>query len=172
MMLLALNCGFGAAEVTGLLVSEVFLDRPHGHYDLAGSFIKRLRYKSAVYGEWTLWKETEAGIRWFLKRRPETAETALLVTERGRPFGGQTESGNRNQRVQNIWKRLRDRIGPDFPNLSFNKLRKTAADLVKRASDGETAGVFLTHGQVVASDSLADVYTNRDFPKVFRTGQG
>jgi hypothetical protein len=170
MLLLALNCGFGAAEVTSLQLSELFLDQPHGHYALTASFIKRLRFKSTVYAEWQLWPVTAEGIRWFLARRPQCKSPVLLVTEKGRPFGGQTASGNRNQRIQNIWKRLRDRIAKDraaFPALSFNKLRKTAGDLVKRVSDGETAGVFLSHGQTVKSDTLADVYTNRHFDRVF-----
>lgn len=170
LMLLALNCGFGAAEVTSLQLSELFFDQQHGHYPLAGSFIKRLRFKSAVYGEWQVWPTTVQAVRWFLVRRPASKAGVLLVTANGHPFGGQTVSGNRNQRIQNIWKRLHARIAkdhPDFPALSFNKLRKTAGDLVKRASDGEIAGVFLAHGQAVRSDHLADVYTNRHFDRVF-----
>ena len=56
---------------------------------------------------------------------------------------------------------------PDFRTLSFGKLRKTAGNLIKRFSDGETAGVFLCHGTPVKTDALSDVYTNRDFAKVF-----
>ncbi len=91
-------------------------------------------------------------------------------TSKGQPYAGTTDSGNRSQRVQNLWSKLRHRIAkdyPDLPALSYNKLRKTSADLVKRVSDGETAGVFLAHGQTVASDSLSDVYTNRHFNRVF-----
>src|SRR5690606_3739711 len=44
---------------------------------------------------------------------------------------------------------------------------KTAGDLIRRFSDGETAGVFLCHGQPVETDSLADVYSSRPFGRVF-----
>lgn len=50
--------------------------------------------------------------------------------------------------------------------LPFKHLRKTGAQLVRQASDGEIAGVFLSHGQPVASDELADVYSNRPFARV------
>jgi hypothetical protein len=51
--------------------------------------------------------------------------------------------------------------------LSYGKLRKTGANLVKRFSDGEVAAVFLCHGQAVKVDDLADVYTDRPFGKLF-----
>lgn len=171
LMLLALNCGFGAAEVGSLQLGEVFLDQVHPNYGLPGSWVKRLRFKSHVYGEWKLWDATVAGIRWYLARRPQSDETVLLLTEKGKALTAPTAGNNRNQRIQNVWKRLRDRVvkdHPRFPALSFNKLRKTAGDLVKRFSDGEIAGVFLCHGQTVRTDDLADVYTNRHFDKVFR----
>jgi hypothetical protein len=138
---------------------------------MPGSWIKRLRYKSHVYGEWRLWDATIAGIHWYLARRPQSDDPALILTEKGKPLTAPTAGNNRNQRVQNVWKRLRDRITKDhprFPALSFNKLRKTAGDMVKRASDGEIAAVFLCHGQTVKTDDLADVYTNRHFDKVFQ----
>jgi hypothetical protein len=172
LMLLGLNCGFGAAEVASLQLCEVFLDQPHGHYqDLSGSWIKRVRYKSDVYGEWSLWPATVAGIRWYLARRPQSKQPFLLLTEKGRALTEPTAGNNRNQRIQNIWRRLRERVGKDhsgFPTLSFNKLRKTSGDLVKRVSDGEIAGVHLCHGQTVRTDDLSDLYTNRHYDKVFK----
>ncbi len=56
---------------------------------------------------------------------------------------------------------------PEFRKLSFNKLRKTGANLVRRFSDGETAAVFLCHGRPVKADALLDLYTDRHFDKVF-----
>ena len=49
-MLLALNCGFGQREIITLR-----------QRDVVGDKIKRVRHKSGVYGEWTLWPETVAG---------------------------------------------------------------------------------------------------------------
>jgi hypothetical protein len=50
--------------------------------------------------------------------------------------------------------------------LPFKHLRKTAAQLVRNVSDGEIAGTFLSHGTPVASDELADRYSNRPFDRV------
>ena len=55
----------------------------------------------------------------------------------------------------------------DFRRLSYGKLRKTAASLIRRFADGEVAGVFLAHGQPVESDDLLEIYSNRPFGKVF-----
>jgi hypothetical protein len=162
LMLLALNCGFGQREIGTLQVGQVFLGDE--------SFVKKVRLKSTVYGEWKLWPETVRALRWYLKRRPETSETALLVNKGGRPVVAPTEGGNRNGAIPNAWRRLHARITKDVPkfrSLSFNKLRKTAYDLVRSASDGELAGVFLCHGKPVRTDVLADVYGNRPFGKVF-----
>jgi hypothetical protein len=49
--------------------------------------------------------------------------------------------------------------------LSFNKLRKTAATLIRQIAGGEVAGLFLCHGQVV-SDDLLEEYAARHFPPV------
>ena len=49
----------------------------------------------------------------------------------------------------------------------FKYLRKTAAQLIRNVSDGETAGTFLCHGTPVKTDELSDVYSRRDFTKVF-----
>jgi hypothetical protein len=171
LMAVALNCGFGQRELGTLQTREVFLDQPHGHYPgLVGSFIKKVRVKSIVYGEWRLWPETVNGLEWYARSRAATGETALLVNDKGRPLVSRTKGNNRNGAIANAWQRLHARVArdrPDFRPLSFNKLRKTAYDLVRAASSGEVAGVFLCHGQPVRSDTLADVYGNRPFNRVF-----
>jgi hypothetical protein len=80
-------------------------------------------------------------------------------------------NNNRNTKIANCWSTLYYRIleeHNDFRRLSFNKLRKTAGDLIKRFSSGEIAGVFHSRGQVVPTDDLSDRYTNRPFEKVFQ----
>lgn len=173
LLLLGLNCGFGQAEVASLQTGEIELDEKHPYYGLPGSWIRRIRFKTGVYGEWKLWDETAQGIRWMLERRGTQKEGALILTRDGRPLTQPTENNNRNNKIANCWSRLYQRILKDeknkgFRRLSFNKLRKTAGDLVKRSSSGEIAGVFLCHGQVVATDDLSDLYTNRHFDKVFQ----
>jgi hypothetical protein len=157
LMLLALNCGFGQAESLTLQKREV-----------DGEFIKRLRFKSGVNGEWKLWAVTQQGIAWMLRRHHGEVAT-LLVTRQGKPLNYTTRGGNRNPVVANAWRTLLQRIQKDFSgfrDLSFNKLRKTAESLIRQIAGGEVAGMFLAHGQVVGDD-LAEVYTNRDFTKVF-----
>jgi hypothetical protein len=173
LLLLGLNCGFGQAEIASLQTGEIDLDERHPYYGVPGSWIRRIRFKTGVYGEWKLWDETAQGIRWMLERRGTKKEGALILTREGRPLTQPTENNNRNNKIANCWGRLYQRILKDkenkgFRRLSFNKLRKTAGDLIKRFSSGEIAGVFHCRGQVVPTDDLSDLYTNRHFDKVFQ----
>lgn len=182
-LLLALNCGFNRAEIASLLIGEVFIRQPHDklHQEMLGfqmtpedSFIKRVRRKSGVYGEHILFPQTKNGIEWALANRPRVAgvgpDERLLLNDNGQPYDRPSKSGNANQQITNRYGDLLKRIQDDkniIRKLSFGKLRKTAGDLIRRFSDGETAGVFLCHGQPVETDSLADVYSSRPFGKVF-----
>ncbi len=182
-LLLGINCGFGMAEIASLLIGEVYLfraDEPR-HQEIlnytttnADSFIKRIRRKNGVYGEFLLFPQTVEAMQWTLNRRNKQANPAvdspLLLNEKGEPYDKPTTSGNRNQQIPNRFADLVGRIRmdqDDFRVLSFGKLRKTAGDLIRRFSDGEIHAVFMCHGQAVVTDELADVYSNRPFGKVF-----
>ena len=189
LMLVTLNCGFGKAEVASLQLDEVHLHTKHPHAREAGysgtdqdGWVLRVRRKSSVYGEWKLWPETVAAVEWWLRQRAGIqigkGVTTLLVTTKGSRYDAATKSNHGNSRIPNGWSRLTARIREDLPDfrwLSFNKLRKTASNLVRSEAGGEIAGVFLCHGTPVKSDGLLDVYTNRPFAKVFeatdRVGQ-
>ncbi len=151
LILLGLNGAMAQAEISTLLWDEV-----------EGDSIKRIRRKSGVYAEFALWPETQKALDWWQRVRPAKGELVML-TDRGQPYT--------RQRISNTWGNLRRRIerdtglAPDWW-LPFKHLRKTAAQLVRQASDGEVAGVFLSHGQPVATDELADAYSNRPFEKV------
>ncbi|MEX0745252.1 MAG: helix-turn-helix domain-containing protein, partial [Phycisphaeraceae bacterium] len=158
LMLLALNCGFAAAEIRTLRMSELDLD--------AGA-IKRVRQKTLIYGEWALWPETCEAINWWRRhhRRGKAKELAF-VTERGRELT--------TQFVANMWNTLVKRVQQyeaGFRRLPFKHLRKTAGQFIREAADGETMAVFHARGQSVATDDLAEVYTNRLFPRVFDAQQ-
>ena len=171
LIVLALNCGFGMRELGTLQLSEIGLDKPHGHYDVIGSFIKRGRYKTDVYGEWSLWPESVAAINWFLGQRPNCQETAFFVTRDGKTLVEPTEGNNRNGRIASVWDRLIKRIMvdvPGFKKLSFNKLRKTGGNLMRRLAGGELFAVYMAHGQSVRGDDLAEVYSDRPFDQVFQ----
>ncbi|MHB0959271.1 MAG: hypothetical protein ACYC0X_23630 [Pirellulaceae bacterium] len=182
LLLLGLNCGFGAAESGTLLLNQMFLFQFHPKADIIGfetspkdSFIRRVRVKNGVYGEHMLWAQTVEGLQWAVARRQRignaTSDAVLLVSEQGEPLFHETETGNAGRRIQNLWygglMRRVVKDHPEFRTLSFGKLRKTAGNLIRRYSDGETQGVFLCHGQPVKSDELSDIYANRDFAKVF-----
>ncbi len=181
LFLLGLNCGFGGAEQGTIHLQEVALCQPHPFADVLryetsedDSFIKRVRLKSGVYGEHLLWPQTVEVMRWAINRRQKqggaTPDALLLLTDEGNPFFRRTEGNNPGRTFQNKWNGLTLRIQsdyPEFPWLSFGKLRKTSSSLVRREAGGEVAGVFLCHGNPVSSDDLLDVYTNRPFGKVF-----
>lgn len=184
LILLGLNCGFGRAESASLLVGEVHLRTAHSerHQEImnfestpADSFIKRVRRKSGVYGEFLVFDQTVQGIEWALDNRKKQAGhgrgARLLVNGKGEPYDKPTKRGNANQQIPNMFVRLFKRIEDNRIKIKrrpFKILRKTAGDLVKRFSDGEVKGVFLCHGEPVRSDHLDDAYTTRPFGKVFR----
>jgi integrase len=155
LMALALNCGFGIGEIGTLAKKEV-----------QGEYIRRIRWKSKVYGEWKLWPVT----RELLAKLEPNGTPWVLVRGDGKQLVEPTKGNFRGAYIPNRWNYLIRRINkddPGFRKLSFNKLRKTAGNLIRTFSDGEIAGVFLCHGQAVKTDDLADVYTNRPFGKVF-----
>ncbi len=182
--LLAINCGFGRAEIGSLLVGEVSLRQPHEQclqgvlnfkFSKDDSFIKRIRGKTGVYGEHVLFPQTVDAIDWALRRRrrmPGFGPNArLLLNDRGQAYDQPSKSGNPNQQIPNRFSELVRRIradGEEIRSLSFGKLRKTAGNLVRQFADGEAAGVFLCHGQPVRTDDLLDLYTGRPFGKVFK----
>jgi len=193
LLLVGLNCGAGNSELANLLLSEIVLRERHPyakilHFEssVEDSFIKGPRPKTGVYGEFLLWPQTIQVVEWAIERRQRqtrisagplagkditaTPDSHLILTEQGYPLTRLTQGGNRNQRLPNIWSGLLRRVRKDhgdFRLLSFGKIRKTAGNLVKQFSDGEIAGVFLRHGNVVKTDDLIDLYTNRPFGKVF-----
>jgi hypothetical protein len=182
LMLLGLNCGFGAAETGTLTVNQAVLFQSHPFAVQLGyetgpneSFIKRIRIKNKVYGEHLLWSHTVKGLKWAVERRQQqgnaTPDSPLMMTDNGLPCLKVTKSGHNGQWFANRWGDLTKRVRkdhPDFPKLSFGKLRKTAGNLIRRFAGGEVAGVFLCHGNPVKTDELSELYTNRPFASTFR----
>lgn len=173
-MLLGLNCGFSTAEMGSLTTDEVFLNTAHPHFPSTShdSWILRVRIKSGVYGEWKLWPQTVQGLQWAINRMHRLGgEKYLLISSKGVPMNKNTRTGNKSSRIPNLWNNLLRTVLKEnsaFRKLSIKYLRKTAGTMIRSASDGEIAGVFLCHGTPVKSDALADVYTNRPFDKVFK----
>lgn len=98
-LLLGLNCGFGLAEIASLTIEDVCLFQGHSphdqellHYETTDedSFIKRVRVKSGVYGEFLLFEQTVHGLQWALERRrqqsPLDAESQLFLNRQGERY--------------------------------------------------------------------------------------
>jgi len=182
-LMLALNCGFGAKEIATLTIGEVYLHQALSQREQevfnfpstsADSFVTLVRNKTTIVGKWVLFRQTVQMLEWMLARRlkqpnPTPAER-LVLNGTGHPLDRQSDNGNPSRQIPNSFAQLKTRIRNDeqeISELSFKYLRKTAADLVRRFSDGEVAGVFMLHGQPVKTDKLSDVYTNRPYGKVY-----
>ncbi len=153
LLLLALNCGFSISEIGNLDWKEV-----------EGDYIKGLRPKTKVYGEFKLWEMTKQALGEPKKKGH------VFVTEGGFSLIAPTKGNNPSANIPRAWYRLLNRVEkhhPEFKRLGFHHLRKTAGNLIRRLSDGETMGVFLRHGKPVKSDPLAGTYSNPVFSRVF-----
>jgi integrase len=159
LLLLGLNCGFGQAEVATLKLSEVSLDN---------GLVRRVRTKTGAPGKWALWGVTVGGLRWYLdKVRPQSDSPFLFLTREGKRFDALTKGNNRSQHIPNQWGRLLARVRkdkPDFRKLSFNKLRKTSSNWVRRRWGKEVADAFLADGK----RERVDAYTERRWADVLR----
>ena len=93
----------------------------------------------------------------------------VFLTNRGVPLDSATVANNKNSKIQNLWNKTINRIQKDAPlfqRLSFNKLRKTASNIVRHEAGPEVASLMLAHGESFAGDDLLDLYTNRPFAKL------
>src|SRR5205823_6566444 len=60
LMVMALNCGFGVDQISMLQTTE-FHEADQRH---PAPWIGRVRYKTGVYGEWTLFPQTVQAVEW------------------------------------------------------------------------------------------------------------
>ena len=114
LLLLALNCGFSISEIGSLDWSEV-----------EGGFIKGLRPKSKVYGEFKLWDMTRQALGTPKKKGP------VFLTEGGLSLIARTEGNNVSAKIPAAWYRLLNRVRKhqkEFKRLGFHHLRKTAGN--------------------------------------------
>ena len=127
---------------------------------MANTFCSRRPWKPCS-GRWSVEENTPT----FTRKR------SCCSTTKVKPTTGQRKAIIETSKYQTASRTLCGefkRDHPDFPRLSFGKLRKTAGDLIRRFADGEIHAVFMCHGQPVATDNLTDVYSNRPFGKVFK----
>ena len=152
--LLLLSLNFGAS------ISEIgTLDWKH----VKQGYVKRLRPKTRVYGEFIIWDLTR-------QTMGEPQKEGLVVRNGiGNPLLSKTK-GKQSRQIKNAWDRLLKRVKrlhKDFKMMGFHGMRRTAIQFIRNESDGETAGVFACHGKPVPQDALLGLYSNPVFLKVF-----
>jgi integrase len=187
LLLCGLNCGFKRMECATLRVGEIALHRKHEFakyidfdFSETDSFIRRLRTKSEVFGEWILWPLTVRAMEWVLDRRriqgdvvreiPFSPTALAFLNNSGYAYTKPTKKNNSNNQLTNTWNRLVRRVRqdePNFPPLSQECLRDTSSNWIREEFGGEIAEVFLSHGSPLGSKSLVECYTNKPFGKVF-----
>ncbi len=199
LLLCGLNLGFKRMECATLRVGEIHLRTLHDYakyinfgFSTGDSFVRRLRTKTEVYGEWILWPLTVKALEWVLNRRrhqthitkgdgmgreiPFSPTSLVLLNDYGHSFTKPTESGNPNHQITAAWTRLLTRIRKDkgmadFPWLPHESLRDTASDWIREEFGGEIADVFLAHGSPLGANSLVECYTNKPFGRLFKALQ-
>jgi len=171
-MLLALNCGFKEAEIASLKRDEISLDKPYPgivrNGKPSGNWVLRWRRKTGVYGEWSLWPETVAGIRWALGLKQSEY---LLVTKSGRTLDAPSASGNKTDKIYKSWINLYKTVKSEHPTpvkyLAFKFLEKFSTQRIRDEHGGEVANLFCCHGKPVKHDALLEVYSNKPFGRLF-----
>jgi len=194
LMLLGLNCGFKQAEAGTLTLAELFLDARHPYADLleyrtsdSDSFVKRIRQKTGVYGEFKLWPHTVRGLKWLIERRQgqtrilsgafadediTMSQSSILLTNRtGYPMYRLYKSGNTSQDIPKCWRRIVERAATSRSTLArhtYSALRRTTANFMRLNYSGEVASLFLSHGHPFEKDRLLEEYTNRTYGRLFK----
>jgi len=175
LLYVGLNCAMGAAELGRLTAQDILLDHEHEYADRLhfestdqDGFIRFLRPKTEVFGEWVLWPETIRMIRWGLERSRRIGSDLLLVSERGMPWYRE-HATNAQYHFANAWTRLLNRVrksDPEFPILPFGTLRDTVPDLFRHTESDELATICLAHGQPFHGDNLLECYGNRPYGRL------
>lgn len=173
LLYVALNCGMGAAELGRLRLEDFLLDHEHEHARRLGftstetdSFIRFLRPKTGVFGEWLLWPETIVMVRWGFARSSRFESELLFVSEKGNPWYKERAKRNPQAKFTNVFTALIRRIQksqPSFRKLAFGTLRDTLPNMLRLSHSSEMASICLAHGSTFKGDKLIDCYTNKPF---------
>jgi integrase len=167
-----LNCGMGAAELGRLRANDILLFHKHEYEERLGfsstnedSFVRYLRPKTKVFGEWLLWPETVQMVQWGLERSKAIDSELLFVSESGRPWYNDEHNKNPQAKFTNTFNRLIGRVqksDPSFRHQPFGTLRDTLPNILRSRHSSEMASICLAHGSTFR-DKLIDCYTNKPF---------
>jgi integrase len=166
LLLLGLNCAFGAGEIGNLRIPYV---------KFKTNEIDGIRFKTGSDTRHHLWPETVDALKWELRRREQLTKTAeskdifFLTQKGGNPLWRKSKSGNYINGIAKRWSDLMDRVCKDYPNFhrySFGKLRKTAAIRVIELTDAEAASMILAHG-IPSEDKILAAYVSIPWQKLY-----
>ena len=162
---LGLNCAMGAAELGRLLKGDLLLHQAHPYAERLhlnstpeDSFIRFLRPKTHVFGEWLLWNETVRMIQWGLEESSRLKSDLLFVSDRGQPWYRE-RTKNPHSKFSNVWTGLIRRVRKsdlEFRHLPVGTLQDTLPDLLRHRYSDEIASLTLAHGSPFHGDSLLD----------------
>lgn len=129
----SLNCAMSSSQLGLLKLRNVLLDHQHEYAEFLGfestsndSWIRTHRRRTGELGEWRLWPDTTALVKWGVRRARRLGSEYVFVDEEGRPMWneGSCHSG---VRFSNLWTRLVQRVRnstPDFPAFPIASLRR------------------------------------------------
>ena len=166
LIILGLNCAFGAGEIGNLRVPYVKFETNE---------IDGIRFKTGNDTRHHLWPETIEALRWELQRRDELPKTEkskdifFLSETGGDPLWKKSKAGNYNNGVAKRWADLMKRVRKDHPTFhsySFGKIRKTAAIRVIELADAEAASMILAHG-IPTDDKILSAYVSIPWQKLY-----
>ncbi|HBN78422.1 MAG TPA: hypothetical protein DD473_21955 [Planctomycetaceae bacterium] len=175
MLLVGVNCAFGAAEIGRLITSEVLLNHMHEfaerlHFESSDvdSFIRLKRPKSKMFGEWILWHETAEILRWAIERANRIGSPFLFITQKGAKIYDEKKR-NPQSATANRWTRLIKRVQKshaDFPSLPYGSLRDTLPDMLRHMDKDSLASICLAHKTSYKADNLLEAYGNKPFGRL------
>ena len=168
---LGLNCAMGAAELGRLVVDDFLLNAPHPLARKLGlrstksdSWLRCLRPKTTVFGEWFLWPETAEIVAWGIKRAKKIGSELMFCLDDGSPMFD-VALAKPDSRFANLWKDEYDRVyavNKEFPWLPIGSLRDTLPDYLWREFDSELSSMCVAHGSP-SPDKLMECYANRPY---------
>jgi integrase len=159
MILLGINCGFGATDLAGLAVAAV---------DLDAGWIDYPRPKTAVPRRCPLWPQTVEALREVIAHRPAPRDEAdaglVFLTRCGQRWvrvtpseAGQGGAVKVADAVCGEFIKLLRVLGLKRPKLGFYALRHTFRTVADAAKDQPAADFIMGH----VSESMASVYRER-----------
>lgn len=172
-LFVGLNCAMGAAELGRLVIDDFLLTKPHPLAKKLGlkstkadSWLRCLRPKTTVFGEWFLWPETVELVQWGIDRAKRIGSKLLFCTDDGTPMFDEVLA-KPDARFANLWRDAYERaqaVDKALPWLPLGSLRDTLPDYLWREYDSELSSMCVAHGSP-SPDKLMECYANRPYAR-------